>query len=500
MTKRAAEESTAELCANGDSGSVGAMDPNPVESILYLADSYKISHHRQYPPKTTSVYSYFESRGGKFPTTTFFGLQYILKRWLVGKVVDRRAVAEAKEFYRAHFGGAEIFNAEGWNHIVDKHDGYLPLRIKAVPEGSQVGVKNVLFTVESTDPECYWLTNWVETILVQAWYPITVATNSRAQKEAIAEALARTAESLDGLPFKLHDFGYRGVSSVESAGIGGAAHLINFAGTDTIAGLQLLRKYYHCPMGGHSIPAAEHSTITTWGRSGELEAFRNMLTSFPNGLVAVVSDSYDLHKAVKEYWGEELKELITSREGKGTLVIRPDSGDPKTIVCAVLAALEKSFPVTRNSKGYKVLPPYLRVIQGDGICLETIREILAGMEEGGWSADNVVFGSGGALLQRMDRDTQKCAFKCSSVIVDGEERLVYKDPITDPGKQSKKGRLTLEKKEDGSYVTRTEGKGDPDKDELVLVYENGRLLKDWTLKEIRQRAELDIVKAAVKSA
>ena len=204
-----------------------------IETLFYWV---QISHHRQYPVGTTTVYSYFESRGGKFPKTVFFGLQYILKRWLVGPVVDARMVREAKAFYHAHFGGQDIFHADGWTHIVEKHGGYLPLRIKAVPEGTVVPTRNVLFTVENTDPDCAWLTNWFETLLVQAWYPITVATNSRYQKEIIADAMAATADSLDGLPYKLHDFGYRGASSVESAAIGATAHLVNFAGTDTIAG------------------------------------------------------------------------------------------------------------------------------------------------------------------------------------------------------------------------------------------------------------------------
>ncbi|ETN79736.1 nicotinate phosphoribosyltransferase, (NAPRTase) family [Necator americanus] len=454
--------------------------PSFVENVLYLADSYKITHHNQYPEGTTHVYSYFESRGGKFPEVCFFGLQYILKRWLVGVVVTHEMIDEAKEFYK-------------------KHGGRLPLRIKAVPEGSVVPTKNVLFTIENTDSAVPWLTNWFETLLVQAWYPITVCTSSRAYKQLIARYLDATSDTMEGLPFKLHDFGYRGSTSVESAGIGGAAHLVNFFGTDTIAGLQLCRKYYSCKMAGYSIPAAEHSTITTWKRSGEVAAFRNMLRQYPKGLVSVVSDSYDVYHAVSSVWGEELREEVIARGEHGCLVIRPDSGDPITVVVKVLNLLEEKFPVTRNSKGYKVLPAYLRVIQGDGINYDSTGAILEALKNAGWSTDNVVFGAGGALLQRIDRDTQKCAFKCSHVVVNGEHRDVYKNPATDEGKRSKKGYLTLVRNETGNLETVQEGLGDPNKDLLQTVFENGHLLVDWTLDEIRKRAEIDLVKKSKKN-
>ncbi|KAL3852341.1 hypothetical protein ACJMK2_015998 [Sinanodonta woodiana] len=460
------------------------------DNILLITDSYKVTHHFQYPDNTTVVYSYFESRGGKFPSTVFFGLQYILKRWLIGPVVTKEKIQEAKELYSLHFGH-DHFNEEGWNYILEHHKGYLPLRIKSVPEGSLVPFKNVLFTVENTDPKCFWLTNYFETLLVQVWYPMTVATNSRYQKEIIAKYLDETADNMDGLPFKLHDFGFRGSSSVESAGIGGCAHLVNFMGTDTIAGISTARRYYGCPMAGFSIPAAEHSTITTWGKDGEYEAFKNMLTRFPKGLVACVSDSYNIWNACEKIWGEQLKDIIEGRDG--TLVVRPDSGDPPEVVVKVLDILGKKFGTKINSKGFKMLPQCIRIIQGDGISYETLDTILTNMKKNGWSADNIAFGSGGALLQRLDRDTQKCAFKCSYALINGKEVNVFKQPITDPGKKSKKGRLTLEL-QDGEYVTMTEGTGDPKKDLLITVFENGKLLRDYTFDEVRKNAEIDLVK------
>ncbi|XP_065918649.1 nicotinamide phosphoribosyltransferase-like [Dysidea avara] len=463
-------------------------------NLLLITDSYKVSHHKQYPPNTHTVYSYFESRGGVYPETVFFGLQYILKKYFVGCVVTKEKIAEAKAVYDAHLGPG-IFNEEGWLYIVEKHNGRLPIRIKAIPEGTVVPYKNVLFTVENTDPNCYWLTNYLETILVEVWYPMTVATQSRAFKEVIAKYLSETADNLEGLPFKLHDFGFRGVSSVETAALGAASHLVNFKGTDTIAGIVMARDYYSCPMAGFSIPAAEHSTITVWGRDKEVEAYRNMVTQFPNGMVACVSDSYNIWEACGKMWGEELKALVEDRGKRdvGPLVIRPDSGDPPTTVLKVLNILGEKFGTQMNSKKYKMLPPYIRVIQGDGINYDMVGKILTHMKENGWSADNVAFGSGGSLLQRVNRDTQKCAYKCSYALVDGKNVNVFKEPITDMGKKSKKGRLTLEH-DNGQWSTTQEGTGNPDKDQLVVVYENGSLIKDWTFDEVRARAEIELLK------
>ncbi|XP_077985924.1 nicotinamide phosphoribosyltransferase-like [Glandiceps talaboti] len=475
-----------------------AAVPVCMDNPLLITDSYKVTHHKQYPPGTTTVYSYFECRGGKFSEIVFFGLQYILKKWLVGQVITAEKIQEAKELYKLHFS-KEVFNEEGWKYILKEHHGRIPIKIKAVPEGTVVPVKNVLFSVENTDPKVPWITNWFETVLVQIWYPLTVATNSRAQKLVIAKYLSETADNLEGLPFKLHDFGFRGSTSVESAAIGGAAHLVNFLGTDTIAGLVCAKKYYNCPIAGFSIPAAEHSTVTSWGKTGEVNAFRNMLQQFPTGLVAVVSDSYDIWHACEKVWGQELREMVIKR-GKdgGTLVIRPDSGDPADVVVKVLTILDKTFGTNKNSKGYKLLPPYLRVIQGDGISYETIPAILERMKKLGWSADNLTFGSGGALLQRVDRDTQKCAYKCSYAIINDKGVNVFKQPITDLGKKSKKGKLALEF-DSGKYRTVEEGKGDPAKDVLVPVFENGKLLKEYTFEDIRARAEIPLVKQATKN-
>ena len=354
------------------------MEDNLINTLL-LTDSYKISHHLQYPPDTTSIFSYFESRGGKWDRTLFFGLQIILKKYLTGVVVTQKMIEEADVFFRQHFG-ADIFNRAGWELIVNRHGGKLPVRIRAVPEGSIVPVRNVLFTVENTDPDLAWLTNYLETLLVQTWYPMTVATNSWACKQVSRSFLERTADNPDkaGLEFKLHDFGFRGVSSVETAGIGGAAHLVNFLGTDTLAGIVTARRFYGAEMAGLSIPATEHSTMTTWGREGEAAAVRGIMERIPSGGLAMVVDSYDIWRMLECTIGEELRETVEARSkaGGGFLVVRPDSGDPREVLGRVFTILGSKFGYTTNTKGYKVLPECIRVIQGDGISYDSIGDIL----------------------------------------------------------------------------------------------------------------------------
>lgn len=454
-----------------------------MDNAILLTDSYKLSHFRQYPPGTERVFSYFESRGGKYPDVVFFGLQYLLQRYLAGPVVTAEKIAEAETLVAGHMG-PQHFNRTGWEHILRVHGGRLPVVVKAVPEGTFVPTGNAMISVENTDPACYWLTNYLETLLVQAWYPCTVATQSRAMKLAILNALHATGDPA-GIDFKLHDFGYRGVSSVETAGLGAAAHLVNFRGTDTLAGLVLARDYYGCPTAGFSIPASEHSTITSWGREHELDAMRNMLEQYPTGLVACVSDSFDIFRACRDFWGTELRDQILGRDG--TLVIRPDSGDPPTIVLQVLEILGERFGTTTNAKGYKVIDPHVRVIQGDGVDYEMIVAILDKLAKAGWSADNLAFGSGGGLLQKVNRDTQKFAFKCSSATVNGVECDVFKQPVTDAGKRSKSGRLALVKTETG-FATVRETPGIAN--ELVEVFRDGALTQNWTFDEVRARAAI----------
>jgi len=477
-------------------GTVG----DPFNNIVMLTDSYKVTHHLQYPPGTTKVYSYFECRGGEYRDVCFFGLQYFLKKYMVGPVVTMDKIKVAEEYFKIHFShpvwglDEKLFNRASWEHIIKKHGGKLPVEIKAVPEGTVLTYKNVFFTMENTDDACFWLTNYLESLLVQIWYPTTVCTQSREQKKIITKYLKDTGTPdvvEKGLHlFKLHDFGFRGVSSVESAATGGAAHLVNFLGSDTMVSLMCIKEYYNESIAGFSIPASEHSTMTSWGREHEVDAMRNMLTQYPKGIVACVSDSYDIFVACEQYWGTELKDMILNRDG--ILVVRPDSGELPKIVLDVLESLAGKFGTSNTPTGHKLLPPKIRVIQGDGIDINSLEMILKTMTAAGWAADNLAFGSGGALLQKLHRDTQKCAFKCSYVVVNGEGVDVVKDPITDPGKKSKKGRLSLEKNADGTWSTITEGKGDPAKDQLVRIFLNGDLTVDEKFQTIRDRSNVGL--------
>lgn len=451
-------------------------------SIILDTDSYKASHWVQYPQGTTKIFSYLESRGGRYSNTVFFGLQMILSK--LERVITSSDVEEAANFFKAH---GEPFNSQGWMGIVLKLGGRLPLRIRAVPEGSVVPVNNVLMTVENTQDEYFWLTSWVETVLMRVWYPTTVATQSWHIKKIILDSLEKTSDNpAQEIQFKLHDFGSRGVSSETSAGIGGAAHLVNFMGSDTVSGVVYANRFYDCKMAGFSIPAAEHSTITTWGKDGELQAYQNMLTQYakPGALVAVVSDSYDLDHAIDAFWCGTLKEAVIN--SGATVVIRPDSGNPPEIVLRTLQKLEKAYGATYNSKSYKVLNS-VRVIQGDGVNEDSIREILKTINDASYSTTNVAFGMGGALLQQVNRDTQRFAYKCSAATINGEEIEVFKDPKTDPMKRSKKGRLDLVLR-GGEYSTIAGS--DNWGSVLRTVFEDGEIKRKQTFADIRATAAL----------
>ena len=454
-------------------------------NIILNTDSYKISMTHQYPLGTTGVYSYIESRGGEYDTTVFFGLQAFIKEYLL-RPITQEDIDIADEIWTAH---GEPFNRAGWQYILDEHDGFLPLVIKAVPEGMVIPIRNVLATIENTDPLCFWLTTHLETALLRAiWYPATVATQSKKIKNVILDYLERSGTPAD-INFKCHDFGFRGVSSFESAGIGGSAHLVNFMGTDTMAGVLYAREYYNAGIAGFSVPASEHSTITSWGRDNEAEAYRNMLTQFakPGSIVAVVSDSYDIYNAVENLWGTELAgEVVASG---ATLVIRPDSGDPVEVNHRLVKLLAEKFGYVLNSKGFKVLNN-VRLIQGDGVNEQTIRAILQDFESNGYSSDNIGFGMGGALLQIVNRDTQKFAMKCSAACINGEWVDVQKDPITDSGKRSKKGRVELWEC-GGLYLSEVEkptswtDRGLEWKPVLQTVFENGKLFNEISFDEVR---------------
>ena len=459
-------------------------------SVLLDVDSYKGSHFLQYPPGTEYVSSYIEARSGRFDTMVFFGLQMYLKKYLA-RPITAAEIDYAEELWTSH---GIPFNRPGWEHILNKHGGKLPLRIQAIKEGTVLPIKNAIVQIINTDPEVPWLTSFMETALLRAvWYPANVATLSWSVKQLIRKYLKETSEIPEEvLPFKLHDFGARGVSSAESAAIGGLAHMVNFLGSDTVGAIQHARSYYDEHMAAFSIPAAEHSTITSWGRENEVKAFDNMLNQFggPDKLVAVVSDSYDIYKATDEYWGQELKAKVESMGG--TLVVRPDSGDPTVVPVEIIERLGGSFGYSENALGYKVLAPCVRVIQGDGVAPDSIKTILERLKAKKWSAENIAFGMGGALLQRgVDRDVMHWAMKANATKRAGDPVWydVYKDPITDKGKRSKIGIQALIKTEAGYLSVRKDEMPAGSEDLLETVWENGDLVREQTLAEIRDLSE-----------
>jgi nicotinamide phosphoribosyltransferase len=345
-------------------------------------------------------------------------------------------------------------------------------------------------TVETTDAEFAWLASWFETQLMRIWYAITVATQSYQIKKDVYKYLIESSDDPDGeILYKVHDFGARGVSSQETAAIGGAAHLVNFLGTDTMAALLLHREFYHASMAGFSIPAAEHSTVTAWGRDAEVESYRNLLRNFakPGALLAVVSDSWNIYNAVEHLWGEQLRQEVIDSGAR--IVIRPDSGDPVEVVSRVAALLGDKFGCKTNSKGFKVLNN-VRIIQGDGVSQDSVNNILAKLKSDGMSASNIAFGIGGSLLQKVNRDTMRFAYKCSAIVVDGRLREVYKEPVTDKKKFSKRGRLDLIKIGDEYQTVKMDSveMSSMPNSALETVFEDGRVMVDDTLDAIRLRA------------
>ncbi|OBX07312.1 nicotinate phosphoribosyltransferase [Gallibacterium salpingitidis] len=460
------------------------------KNIILMSDSYKYSHSAQYPDNMTYMHHYIESRGGRYGYTQFFGLQYYLKKYLC-QPITQTMIDESEEIMRMH---GLPFDRVNWQYILDAHQGYLPLKIRAVPEGSLVNNHNVLLTVENTDEKCAWLVSFFETLLLKIWYPCTVATLSHSYQRICRKFLQETADSLDSLPFMLHDFGYRGVSSEESASIGGAAHLINFKGTDNVSALLFMRQYYAAEMAGFSVPAAEHSTITSWSKAREVAAYENLLDKYQDSVISIVVDSYDYYNAIGNIFCKQLAEKVKQR--KYPLVVRPDSGDAITNVLFACEKLAEAFGTTTNKKGYLVLNN-VRVLQGDGINENSTWDLLKALQDNQYSVENLILGCGGSLLQgnlstSINRDTHRFAMKCSCVITDGKLVDVYKAPITDKGKVSKKGRLDLiweGEKYKTVNIDHLPLNQYHENSMMQTVFENGKLLVDWSLADVQQNAQ-----------
>jgi nicotinamide phosphoribosyltransferase len=476
----------------------GMTGPNLLDNTPLKTDSYKINHWNQYPHGTQFVYSYFESRkGAKYPVTPFFGLQAILLKHFVGIRVTKEMVDAAEWLMEKHFGNKKYFNREGWEYIVNHYGGRLPLKIRGVPEGMPVPTNNVLMTVENTDDKCAWLTNWAETILTHTWYASTVAALSRAVKSDIKHYMKKSCDDLTWLDYKLHDFGYRGTECNESAQIGGAAHLINFIGTDTIAAMTFAMYYYHAnpDVIGKSVAATEHSIMTSRGPGeGEEKIVDDLINEYPNGILSVVADSFDIENFVENLVGKKFKDRILKRDG--IFVVRPDSvrdkqDTPEKQMLWILESLWKNFGGTINKKGYKLLNFHVKALWGDGIDKDGIKKICEEIVNAGFSMDCLAaFGMGGGLLQKVNRDTQRFAFKCSAQCRNGIWMEVYKEP-KDKSKVSKRGKLKLvwaEGSHGKTMVTVSENDSRPDI--LQTVFENGVLTKFYTFDEVRENSKI----------
>ena len=474
-------------------------------NIILDSDSYKVNHFNVLRPGTEVIYSYFEARkGAEYDDAVFFGLQPLLDR-LQGVVITQDLIDQTAIKIKAHFFGNDtFFNREGWEYIANELGGKLPIRIKAVPEGTVVPINNVMMTVENTDEKCAWLTNYLETYLSRIWYPITVATKSYQTKKILKRYLDDTADADFLLPFMLHDFGSRGVNTFEGAGLGGAAHLVNFVGTDTMAALDYAVEYYDADINtlGYSVFATEHSVMTAGGPEGEMDIVQDCFDKNPVGIISLVADSYDYYNFVKQIGGRFKEQTIARNANAGDIptkvVIRPDSitpdhQTPEELVVWTYQQLEKDFGVTMNTKGYKELHPAVGVIWGDGIDTKGIERILEALKQAGYSTGTQIFGMGGCLLQRLNRDTMRHAFKCSAQKRNGEWIDIQKNPL-DQSKKSKAGRLGLYLGKDGvanTYrIDDLKHAAHGPVDHLVTVFENGEIKVKYTFDEIRENAKL----------
>jgi len=461
------------------------------DNLILKTDSYKLTHGAMYPDNTKGVYSYLEARAGaRDPYTVFFGLQPILFELAELRVTEDN-FNEARMIADIHLGPG-IFNEKGWRKVIDVYDGALPLKIKAVPEGTPVPVGNVMMTVENTDPDLYWLTNALESKLLHVWAPTTIATTSREVKSMymrLLKSAGHTDEEIAGaIDFMLHDFGYRGVSSDQSAASGGAAHLTSFKGTDTLLALTFAHEFYNASYEtlAFSVPATEHSIMTSEGKLGEYPLVDHLLNDYPTGILSLVGDSYNIFEFTKMI-GTTFHNRIMERDGK--VVVRPDSGDALTQIPELLNTLWGAFGGTTTKNGFRVLDPHVGVLWGDGLDgPDEIERIILAVMSAGFSPINLVFGMGGGLLQKINRDTERFAFKCSAQKRNGVWIPIQKDPL-DKTKASKPGRLKLVLNEDGEYMTREQDGNDGD-DVMVTVFENGRVEQVWAFDEVRERAAL----------
>lgn len=440
------------------------------ENFILATDAYKLTHHLQYPAQLTKLYSYGEARvGGQYDQVSWFGLQMILQAHFKQPITDDM-INEAARVSNMTFNTQAYFNRAVWEKVRDL--GYFPVKIKALPEGMTVPTGNALFTIESTADWFATSLNALEDVLMHVWYPTTIATNSMAIRRKLAPLFEQSGDPAN-LSLAVNDFGLRGATSLEAAKRGGAAHLLHFQGSDNMAASAYFEAVYGVPGRALSVWATEHSVATAYGDdAGEFDYVNAQLDRAPDdAILSIVIDSYDTVNFVKNVIGSpEIKARIIARQGR--VVLRPDSGDPQIIDLQVLALLGDIFGTTMNAKGYRVLQHNVGVIQGDGMKADTIVGLYEAILAAGWSADNLVVGSGGGLLQEgFTRDTERFAIKAAyAEMANGQAINIQKKPKTDASKTSKAGLLKVVSR-DGKIVTVSQN--EPGEDLLTTVYEDG---------------------------
>ena len=477
---------------------------------LLNTDGYKVDHRRQYPANTSLVYSNWTPRKSRIKgidEVVFFGLQYFIKKYLQEDFTLNFFSKTKDEVVKSYGRRINSFlgeNQVGVQHIEALHDlGYLPIKIKALPEGSRVPIRVPMFTVYNTLPEFFWLTNYFETLLsTTVWLPCTSATLALEYRKILDEYANETSSLESFVDWQAHDFSMRGMAGLEACCMSSAGHLLSFKGTDTIPAIDFLEAYYNADADkeiiGGSVAATEHSVMCMGTKAGEFETFKRLITEvYSTGIVSIVSDSWDLWKVLTVYL-PKLKNEVLNREGK--VVIRPDSGDPVKIICGnfeadneferkgVIELLWELFGGKVNEKGDKELDEHIGAIYGDSITLDRAREICARLKSKGFASTNIVLGIGSYTYQYNTRDTFGFAMKATYGEVNGEGRAIFKDPITDDGtKKSARGLLKVERVNNKFTLIDEVSWEDEEKGELEIVFENGKLIREHSLIEIRKK-------------
>lgn len=496
---------------------------NPLNAI----DFYKADHRRQYPIGTEYVYANFTPRSSRLAQMlpdfddriVFFGLQgfiqhFLIETWNEGFFQQNKNTVVSA--YKRRMDRSLGEGAVPVEHIEALHDlGYLPIKIKALAEGSRVNIRVPVLTIINTLPEFFWLTNYLETVLsAELWKSCTTATIAFEYKRLLTQYALKTAAPLDFVPVQCHDFSSRGMSGIYDAAQHSVGHLTSFIGTDAVLAIDYAEQYYHAQddIVGVSVPATEHSVMCMGSEENEIDTFRRLICElYPAGVVSIVSDTWDFWRVITEF-SQTLKAEILAREpnalGLAKVVFRPDSGDPVKIICGdpdadidspaykgAVECLWEIFGGTNTEKGYKVLNERVGLIYGDSITLDRATRILQNLEAKGFASNNVVFGIGSYTYNYLTRDTFGFAVKATWGQVNGVARELFKDPITDSGvKKSAKGLLRIEKSEDGFTLFDQQTSMQEQAGELKTVFENGQLITQCTLTEIRENLQTEINK------